>query len=73
MEFTEKSDFQRGIHEKPLYMGGEGLQEKVGGLGGLGQFADLRGGLGKKEGGVVFWRGRLIPQCTLCTAMLLWQ
>ena len=32
---------------------------------GLGQCADLRGGLGKKEG-VVILRGGLIPQCTLC-------
>ena len=32
--------------------------------GGPGQFADLRGSLGKKEGGGVFEVG-LIPQCTL--------
>ena len=34
------------------------------GGGGYGQFADLKGGLGKKEGGGVFEEG-LIPQCTL--------
>ena len=39
---------------------GEGLAKK----GMLGQFDDLRRGLGKKEGGV--FEGRLIPQCTLC-------
>ena len=38
----------------------EDLPEKEG----LGQFADLRGGLAEKEG-VVFLRGGLIPQCTL--------
>ena len=32
--------------------------------GGLGQFADLKGWLGKKEGGGVFERRGLIPQCT---------
>ena len=33
---------------------------------GLGQFADLRGGLGKKEGGAFErGRGRMIPQYTL--------
>ena len=31
----------------------------------LGEFADLRRGLSKKEGGGVF-EGGLIPQCTLC-------
>ena len=31
---------------------------------GLGQLPDLRGGLGKKEGGGIF-EGGLIPQCTL--------
>ena len=34
------------------------------GGGGLGQFVDLRGWLGKKEGGGVF-EGGLIPQCRL--------
>ena len=36
--------------------------------GGLGHFADLGGGLRKKEGGGVF-EGGLIPQCTLCTSL----
>ena len=35
--------------------------------GGLGQFADLRGGLGKKEGLVFLKEGGLIPQCKLCS------
>ena len=38
-----------------------GLSRKVG----LEQFADLRGGLGKKEGGFEWGWGELIPQCTL--------
>ena len=49
-----------GSHKKPIYIYREDLPEK----GGLGQFADLRGGLAEKEG-VVFLRGGLIPQCTL--------
>ena len=36
---------------------------------GLGLFANLRGGLGKKEG-VVFLRGVLRPKCTLWTTSL---
>ena len=32
---------------------------------GLGQFVDLRGGLGKKEGGGSVFEAGLIPQCTL--------
>ena len=43
-----------------IYIHRDDLPEK----GGLGQFADLRGGLAQKEG-VVFLRGGLIPQCTL--------
>ena len=52
--------------------------------GGLGQLADLRGrsggggggwgvggGLAKKRG-VVFLRGKLIPQCTLCKCYCIW-
>ena len=63
MGFTEKSNFSGGgggVNEKPIKRGE--LPKK----GGLGQFADLRGGgLGKKEG-VVFLRGEgLIPQCPL--------
>ena len=46
---------------KNQYIGGDCLK----GGGGLGQFADLRGELGRKEGGGVF-EGALIPQCTLC-------
>ena len=42
----------------------KGLPKKGEGGGGLGQFANLGGGLGEKEG-MVFLRGRLIPQCTL--------
>ena len=34
--------------------------------GGLGQFADLRGGLGKKEGGWCFLGRGLIHRCTQC-------
>ena len=54
---------REGFHEKAKYRGGLPKKEELGG-----QFADLRvGGLGKKEGvGVVFLRGGLIPQCTLC-------
>ena len=44
--------FRGGFLKKPIYIGG--LPKKGGG--GLGQFADLRGGLGKKEG-VVFLMG----------------
>ena len=36
---------------------------------GLGQFADLKGGLAKKKG-VVFWEG-LISQCTPCTEVVM--
>ena len=39
-----------GVHKKPIYI--EELPEK----GGLGQFADLRRGLGEKKG-MVFLRG----------------
>ena len=39
-----------------------GIPEK----GGLGHSANLKGGLGKKEG-AVFLRAGVIPQCTLCT------
>ena len=45
---------------KNQYIYREDLPEK----GGLGQFADLRGGLAEKKE-VVFLRGGLIPQCTL--------
>ena len=41
-----------------------GMGEESGKRGGLGQFADLSGEFGKKEG-VVFLRGGLKPQCTL--------
>ena len=45
--FTEKSDFLGGVQEKPIQRGG--LPKKGGGLG---QFADLRGGgLARKRGG----------------------
>ena len=44
-EFTEKSDFQSWFTTKNIY----GRFSKKGGLG---QFADLRGGLAKKGGGV---------------------
>ena len=40
------------VHEKPIYSGE--LPKKDGGLR---QFADLEGGLTKKEGGDVFERG----------------
>ena len=46
--FPEKSNFRGELPKKG---------------GGLGQFADLRGDLAKKE--VVFLRGCLYPQCTL--------
>ena len=45
---------------KNQYRGGELLKK-----GELGQFANLRGCLARKKG-VVFLRGGLIPQCTLC-------
>ena len=64
LEFTEKSDFQSGVHENPIHCGW--LPKK----GGVGQFADLgRGGGGawQERGGGVFFEGvGLIPQCTLC-------
>ena len=44
--------FRGGFLKKPIYIGG--LPKKGGG--GFGQFADLIGGLGKKEG-VVFLMG----------------
>ena len=51
-----------GGHEKSIQRGR--LLKK---WGRLGQFADLRGGVGKKEGSGVFdGGGGLIPQCTLC-------
>ena len=57
--FTEKSDFQGGGGvTKNQYRGGDCLKR------GLGQFANLRRGLGKKKGGGVFEVG-LILQCTL--------
>ena len=46
---------------KILYGGWNCLKREGGGLG---QFADLRGGLARKRGGGVF-EGGLIPQCTL--------
>ena len=56
--FTEKSDFQVGGFTKNQYRGGDCLKR------GLGQFANLRRGLGKKNGGGVCEVG-LILQCTL--------
>ena len=49
-EFTEKSDFRRGVMKKPIYREGDFLKR------GLKQFPDLRGCLGKKRG-MVFLRG----------------
>ena len=54
--FTEKPKFY-WVHEKTNI---KALPRK----GGLGQFADLTGGLSKNEGGC--FGGDLIPQCTLC-------
>ena len=51
--FTEKSDFQRGNFTKKQIKRRDWLKR------GLGQFADLRGGLVKKEK-VVFFEGGLI-------------
>ena len=43
--------FREGFDEKPIHRG-----ELPKGGGGLGQFADLKGGLDKKDGGSVdFW------------------
>ena len=61
-----------GVHWKIQFLSGGGgvtknqyiYREDLPEKGGLGQFADLRGGLAEKEG-VVFLRGGLIPQCTL--------
>ena len=44
--------FRERFDEKPIYRGE--LPKKGGGRGGLGQFADLKGGLDKKDGGSVF-------------------
>ena len=46
--FTEKSDFQLGVHKKKKHRGG--IAQK----GGLEQFFDLGGGLGKKVGDGAF-------------------
>ena len=51
--------FRERIHEKPIHAGE--LSKK---RGGLGQFADLKGGLGKKRGGV-FERGVDTPMKTM--------
>ena len=48
--------------EKSIY---RGKLPKEGGA--LGQFPDLGGGLGKREG-KFFWGGGFIPQCTLWKA-----
>ena len=57
--------FFLGLHEKSVYRGE--LSEKTG----LGQFADLRGGLCKKEMDSVFEEGAgLLLQCTLCISNL---
>ena len=51
-----------GVHWKIRFLGGlEGGSEKTN-IGGIGQFADLRGG-GDKEGDGVF--GRVVTQYTL--------
>ena len=63
-----------GVPWKIWLLGGWGSQKtyieggfpKKGGGGGLGQFADLRGGLGKKDRGSVY-EGGLIPWCTICS------
>ena len=44
------------------------MPKKEGGGGGLGLFADLRWGLATKRE-VMFLRGGLRPQCTLCTIL----
>ena len=57
--------------KNPTFSGGGSRKTNIeGGLpknGGLGQFADLRGGGLARKRGVVFLRGKgwLIPQCTL--------
>ena len=55
-----------GVFTKNQYMGSVGLPKK----GGLGKFANLREGLGKKEGSGVF-EGGVIPQCTLWWCLIL--
>ena len=55
MGFSVVSNFQgERVHEKPIWRGN--LPKN----GGLGQFADLRGGVGKKRKGC-FWGGVFIP------------
>ena len=49
-----------GFHKKPIQRGRGGCLK----MGELGQFANLKGGFGKKEG--VVFEGGLIPQYTLC-------
>ena len=56
--FTEKSNFRVGGGFTNTQYRGEDCLKK----GGLGQFADLRGGLARKRGG----GGELIPKCTQC-------
>ena len=57
----EKANF-KGFLKKPI----PGGMPETGGGGGLGQFADVGGGLGRKERGGVFERGVDTP-CTLWT------
>ena len=59
-----------GVHLKIWLLGGGFIkkQYRVGDclkMGGLGQFANLRVGLGKKEGGGCFWGGGDTPMHTM--------
>ena len=61
--FTEKSHFQWVGFPKNQYIGGNCL--KMGGGGGLGQFADLRWGAWQKRGRWCFWEGVDNPMHTM--------
>ena len=64
--FTEKSDIYEG-HENPIYSGE--LPEKGEGLG---QFADLRGGLWKREGWY-FWCSVDTPMYITCIQFVIFK
>ena len=68
-----KNNYFGGSLKNLIFRGGFTKNQYIGGLskeGGLGKFADLRGGLDKKERDGVF-EGVLIPQCTLRILLLL--
>ena len=65
--FTKNTE--DGVHEKLIFRRENCLKMGYALKGKLRQFADLSGGLGKKEVGCLWGEMGLIPQCTLGT----WQ